>query len=431
MQNKNAKITSSLILYLYRTNMNNLSNIKILLGITGGISAYKSVLLLRELTKLGAKVKVVMTKSAEQFVTPLTLQTLSGEIVRSAVFDLDAEHTMNHIELARWADFILIAPASANFIAKMAHGFADCLLSTLYLAAANTAIIVCPAMNQAMWQHPATQSNCQILKKRNIMLVGPNTGIQACGEFGPGRLAEISEIINAINLFKIQGILRNNKVLITAGPTRENIDPVRYLSNYSSGKMGYAIASAAIAAGAHTTLVSGPTNLTPPTNCNFIAVKNAQQMFTEVQANIDKNTIFISCAAVADYTVIDQAHEKIKKSAHNTLDLQLQKNPDILKEMSLNKLGKYHVGFAAETQNLMQNAHDKFISKQLDMLVANQVGENIGFESDENSVTIITANDKLQIENSSKIAIAASIIQKITQDIRNKLPLREKVQDSL
>lgn len=410
--------------------MNNLSNIKILLGITGGISAYKSILLLRELTKLGATVKVVMTKSAEQFVTPLTLQTLSGEIVRSAVFDLDAEHTMNHIELARWADLILIAPASANFIAKMAHGFADCLLSTLYLAAANTAIIVCPAMNQAMWQHPATQSNCQILKKRNIMLVGPNTGIQACGEFGPGRLAEISEIINAINLFKIQGILRNNKVLITAGPTRENIDPVRYLSNYSSGKMGYAIASAAIAAGAHTTLVSGPTNLTPPANCNFIAVKSAQQMFTEVQKNIDKNTIFISCAAVADYT-IDQAHEKIKKSAHNTLDLQLRKNPDILKEMSLNKLGKYHVGFAAETQNLMQNAHDKFISKQLDMLVANQVGENIGFESDENSVTIITANDKLQIENSSKIAIAASIIQKITQDIRNKLPLREKVQDSL
>lgn len=397
--------------------MSNLNKTKILLGITGGISAYKSIFLLRELTSLGAKVKVVLSKSAEKFVTPLTLQALSGEVVRTEIFDLEAEQSMGHIELARWADFILIAPASANFIAKMAHGLADCLLSTLYLAADNTPIIVCPAMNQAMWRHPATQHNYQILKQRNIMLVGPDTGIQACGDFGPGRLSEIPEIINAISLFLVKDILKKYKVVITAGPTQEDIDPVRYITNHSSGKMGYALASAAIAAGAETTLISGPTNLNPPHNCNLIQIKTAQQMFKAVQENIDKTTIFISCAAVADYCVKNPSVEKIKKGGIDTLELKLNKNPDILKEISTNKLAKYHVGFAAETNNLIQNAKNKFIGKQLDMLIANLVGENIGFNKDDNSVTIITEQNTLELENSSKIAISAQIIQQIALNI--------------
>ncbi len=334
-------------------------NQKILLGITGGVAAYKSTYLIRELITLGATVKVVMTKSAQEFISPLTIQALSGEVVRSDAFDSEAERAMSHIELARWADYLLIAPATANFIAKMAHGIADDLLSTIYLAS-NRPAIICPAMNKCMWEHPATQANCQTLLSRNVMLVGPDIGEQACGEFGPGRLVETQEIINAILLNNIKNILQGRKVLITAGPTQEAIDPVRYLTNKSSGKMGYALASAAQIAGAEVTLISGPTNLPKPLNVNFIQVKTAKEMLAKVLENITKDSIFISCAAVADYHIANPASQKIKKGPNETLELTLIKNPDILKEVTSQKLAKYTVGFAAETHDLITNAKQKF-----------------------------------------------------------------------
>lgn len=392
-------------------------NKNILLGITGGIAAYKSIILLRELIKLGAKVKVVLTKSGQEFVSPLTLQALSNEEVRTETFDLNAERAMSHIELAKWADYLIISPASANFIAKMSHGLADCLLSTLYLATENTPTIVCPAMNRAMWLHPATQKNCQTLKERNVLLVGPDSGDQACGDIGPGRLIDTMEIINAISLFQVKDLLKNHKVVITAGPTQEAIDPVRYLTNHSSGKMGYALANAAIIAGAQTTLISGPTSLSPPANCDLTKVTTAKQMLTEVLENVSKETIFISCAAVSDYTISEPASQKLKKTNADILEIKLTKNPDILKEVSLKELAKYHVGFAAETCNTIENAKKKLVSKKLDMIIANQVGENLGFNCNENSVTILTTNQEIRVSTTSKINISAEIIKIIAKNL--------------
>ncbi len=401
--------------------MQYLKNRKILLGITGGIAAYKSIFLVRELVSLGAQVKVILTESAKQFVTPLTLQALSGEDVRTDLFDPEAERAMSHIELARWADYIIISPASANFIAKMANGLADCLLSTLYLAAENIPIIVCPAMNKSMWQHPATQANCKTLLSRNVMLVGPDIGSQACGEFGPGRLIETQEIINAILLYNVKNSLQGHKVLITAGPTHEAIDPVRYLTNHSSGKMGYALAKAAQIAGAEVTLISGPTNLPKPLGVNFINVTNAKQMQDAVLANISIDVIFISCAAVSDYSINNPADQKIKKSPSETLELKLIKNPDILKDVATKKRAMYTIGFAAETNNLLENAKSKLKDKQANMLIANQVGTNIGFNSDENAVTIFTTNEKIHLEKENKINLAGKIIGIVAKNI-NKQP---------
>lgn len=391
--------------------MRYLKNKKILLGITGGISAYKSIFLLRELTSIGAAVKIILTQSAKEFVTPLTLQVLSNESIRTELFDPEAERAMSHIELARWADCVVIAPASANLIAKMAHGFADCLLSTVYLAAQNIPIIVCPAMNQAMWQHPATQANCQTLINRGVMLVGPDIGEQACGEFGPGRLVENQEIINAILLHSIKDLLKGRKVLITAGPTQEMLDPVRYLTNHSSGKMGYALATALQIAGAEVTLISGPTHLPKPLNVNLINVKSADDMLSAVLQNVTKDSIFISSAAVADYRIANPALQKIKKGLDDTLELKLIKNPDILKEVAHKKLAKYTIGFAAETNDLIANAQKKLQEKQVDMLIANEVGENLGFNSDENAVTIFFGNKTISLEKENKISLAGKIVE--------------------
>lgn len=285
---------------------------KVLLGVCGGVAAYKSAYLIRELTRAGAEVKVVMTQSAQEFVSPLLMQALSGNDVRTNLFDAQAERAMGHIELARWADYLVIAPASANCLAKIAQGIADDLLSTLYLVA-EVLVIVCPAMNRSMWAHPATQANCTLLRERGVIFVGPEEGSQACGEQGFGRVSEVEQIISALRLCDVHQLLRGKKVLVTAGPTREPIDPVRYISNYSSGKMGYALAEAAAMAGAQVTLISGPSSLKASAAIKWIRVESAQEMLNAVKKEMPAGGIFIGTAAVADYRVESPESEKIKK----------------------------------------------------------------------------------------------------------------------
>lgn len=292
----------------------------IVLGICGGIAAYKSAYLIRELTRLGADVRVVMTQSAQQFITPLTLQALSGHDVRTTLFDSQAERAMGHIELARWADYLLIAPASANFLAKMANGLADDLLSTLYLVTDNP-VIVCPAMNRSMWQHPATRDNCERLRNRGVVFVGPEEGLQACGEEGPGRLSEVDAILTGLRLHTISGLLTGRTVMITAGPTWEAIDPVRMITNRSSGKMGYALAAAAQRAGAHVILISGPSALPVPSGVTCYPVESASEMRSAVMEALKPGMIFIGCAAVADYRVEQPALEKLKNRRWTTCRL--------------------------------------------------------------------------------------------------------------
>lgn len=285
---------------------------KILLGVCGGVAAYKSAYLIRELTRAGAEVNVVMTQSAKEFVSPLLMQALSGNSTRTDLFDAQAERAMGHIELARWADYLVIAPASANILAKMAQGIADDLLSTLYLVA-EVPVMVCPAMNRSMWAHPATQANCKLLRDRGVIFVGPEEGSQACGEQGLGRVSEAEQILSALRLHDVHQILQDKKVLVTAGPTREPLDPVRYISNYSSGKMGYAMAEAAAMAGAQVTLVSGPTSLQTLSGIKRIQVESAQEMLAAVMQEMPEGGIFIGTAAVADYRVESVASEKMKK----------------------------------------------------------------------------------------------------------------------
>lgn len=287
---------------------------KILLGVCGGVAAYKSAYLIRELTRAGAEVQVVMTQSAQEFVSPLLMQALSGNSARTELFDAEAERAMGHIELARWADYLVIVPASANILAKMAQGIADDLLSTLYLVA-EVPVIVCPAMNHSMWAHPATQANCTILRERGAIFVGPEEGSQACGEQGFGRVSEVEHIMSALRLSEVHQLLAGKKVLVTAGPTREPLDPVRYISNYSSGKMGYAMAEAAAMAGAQVTLISGPTSLQASAGIKRIQVESAQEMLDAVMQEMPTDGIFIGTAAVADYRVESPASEKMKKKA--------------------------------------------------------------------------------------------------------------------
>ena len=302
--------------------MQDFINKKILLGVCGGVAAYKSAYLVRELTRLGADVRVVMTKSAQQFISPLLMQALSGNEVRTDLFDTQAERAMGHIELARWADYLLIAPASANFLAKMAQGIADDLLSTLYLVA-EIPVFVCPAMNRSMWAHPATKANCSLLRERGIVFVGPEEGSQACGEEGVGRVSEAEQIVTALRLHDVYQLFSGKKVVITAGPTREPIDPVRYLTNYSSGKMGYALAEAAAMAGAQVTLISGPSMISVSPGIELIKVDSAQSMLDAVVKHMQKSSIFIGAAAVADYKVKSPATEKVKKKDHASLTLEL------------------------------------------------------------------------------------------------------------
>ena len=387
-------------------------NKKILLGVTGGIAAYKSAELVRLLRKQGDEVRVVMTQSAQQFVTPITFQALSGQRVYTDLFNAEESQGMDHIHLARWADVILIAPASANVIAKIANGFADDLLTTLCLAA-KIPVCIAPAMNQQMWSNEAVQANLQILRERKVKIFGPGEGEQACGEFGLGRMFEPEQLIVCINNLFNTGKLKDKKVLMTAGPTCEAIDPVRYLTNHSSGKMGYALAEAAAEAGAKVILISGPTQLECSQYIHRIDVISAHQMYQAVMNNIQDQDVFISVAAVADYRVMKIAEQKIKKS-EKEMQLSLIRNPDILAEVAKLPDPPITIGFAAETENLVANAKAKLITKKLDMIIANQVGiEGCGFNSDNNSVTVITKEDCVELAVASKEQLARQLIWKI------------------
>lgn len=397
--------------------MQDFRNKKVLVGVCGGIAAYKSAFLVRELTRAGAKVRVVMTKSAQEFITPLTFQALSGHDVRCELFDAQAERAMGHIELARWADYLLIAPATANVLAKMAQGIADDLLSTLYLVA-EIPVIVCPAMNRSMWAHPSTRLNCEQLLSRGVIFMGPGEGSQACGDEGLGRLSELEHILNALRLCDVSQLLTGQQVLITAGPTREPVDPVRYLTNRSSGKMGYALAQAAAIAGAEVVLISGPSEQLPPEHVKLIPVETAQNMYEAVMEHLQSGMIFIGAAAVADYHCVQPANEKMKKSQRSSMSLEFALNPDILAEVAAS--GKaFTVGFAAETEHVLTYARKKLKQKKLDMIIANQVGENLGFDRDENKVTVLTPKNQIELPEEHKVRIAGKIIAIIAASLQN------------
>ena len=397
--------------------MESLINKNILLGVTGGIAAYKSAEIVRGLKKAGSSVRVVMTQSAQEFITPLTLQALSGNPVSTDLLDAEAEAAMGHIELARWADAILIAPATANTIARLSSGRADDLLSSITLAF-DGPIGLAPAMNQAMWKDERTQSNIKNLENKDFSLYGPGSGEQACGDIGLGRMLEPSEIVELFaSLFKA-GSLSNKSVLITAGPTQEPIDPVRYVTNRSSGKMGYALAEAAVEAGAQVTLVSGPVNIKPPASCNFISVETAQEMYDEVMHHVSGKDVYIGTAAVADYSPTKVEGSKIKKDGSNeSLVLEMKENQDILKTVSDKEDRPYVVGFAAETEDLLKNARKKLEKKKLDLIIANDVSDkSIGFDSEENEVTLITNSEEVLLDRSSKKKIAKRIVEFISNN---------------
>jgi phosphopantothenoylcysteine decarboxylase/phosphopantothenate--cysteine ligase len=396
---------------------------KILLGITGSIAAYKIPELIRQLRAQNYDVKIVMTKAAKSFVTPLTLQCLSNNPVYEKLLDPEVEMTMGHIELARWADLILIAHASANCIAKLAHGMADDLLSTLCLVA-QCPIMLAPAMNQQMWLNLATQDNIKILQQRGIQIWGPASGEQACGEVGPGRMLEPEEIVKHLDdaicslpCATARGRVRVGalRVLITAGPTQEPLDPVRFLSNHSSGKMGYSLAQAFVEHGAKVILISGPTNLEPPANLEkFISVTTAQEMLDQVLENMSNIDTLISAAAVADYRPVHVSAHKIKKNTES-LALKLEKNPDILKAVRTQYPNVFLVGFALETENLIANAEHKLNDKQLDMIIANQVSEsNPIFGENNNSVTVLRKDgERVEFPMSSKQMLAEQLVDLI------------------
>ncbi|MCX8597526.1 MULTISPECIES: bifunctional phosphopantothenoylcysteine decarboxylase/phosphopantothenate--cysteine ligase CoaBC [unclassified Gilliamella] len=393
-----------------------LSGKHILLGITGGIAAYKCPDLVRHLKKAGAQVHVVLTESANHFVTPMTLQALSGNTVSSDLFDPSAELSMSHIELAKWADLVLIAPATANIIAKMANGIADDLLSTVCLATP-AKIAIAPAMNQQMYKAAATQQNLATLASRNTLIWGPDDGFQACGDFGPGRMVEPATIFKHVEkYFSATSTLAGTEITITAGPTIEELDPVRYISNYSSGKMGYAIAQAAAEIGATVNLISGPVNLATPNNVNRINVKSANEMYDVALKLAKKSSIFISCAAVADYRAETIATKKIKKTDDsNELVIKLVKNPDIVANIASLKKGRpFVVGFAAETNNIKAYALKKLTTKNLDLICANDVSDKkIGFNSDQNALTLYWQNGEQTLPLSNKQELAKELLQAV------------------
>lgn len=420
--------------------MLDLNNKRIIVGVCGGIAAYKSAELVRLLIKQGAQVQVVMTASAQEFVTPLTFQALSGRMVRSDLFDLTAEAGMGHIELARWADLILIAPATANTIAKLAHGIADNLLTTLCLASKSPLLLV-PAMNQQMWRHEATQENIsRLLTQSSSFLCGPAAGEQACGDVGFGRMEEPQTILEScisilqsagsVSPAAASGALSGKRVLITAGPTIEDIDPVRYVSNRSSGKMGYAIAQAAVEEGAQVLLVSGPVTIDAPQNVQIYHVRSALQMHEIVLSLAGSADIFIATAAVADYRPVAKKTTKIKKEAEE-LTIELIKNPDILAHVAALESGPVSIGFAAETNDLEYYAVDKLKRKKLDMIAANQVSDTKGFDKDDNELYLfwykagVVQSEKLPF--ASKKYLAQQLIEHIAKNfasnqIKNKPP---------
>ena len=398
--------------------MSTLSNKRIIVGISGGIAAYKSAEIVRRLQDRGAEVRVVMTPSAEEFIRPLTLQALSGHPVHADLLDPEAEAGMGHIELARWADLLLIAPATADFIASMVHGRGNSLLNAIYLATA-AKVAVAPAMNQGMWSHPATSDNMHRLKEREVIIFGPDNGIQACGDIGEGRMQQPEKIAEQVaNCFET-GQLSGKKVVITAGPTREAIDPVRYISNHSSGKMGYAMATAAIEAGAEVTIISGPVAIAAPDRCTVMPVISAAQMHSSAMTACADADIFIAAAAVADYRPVSVAEQKIKKKA-DSIELKLQKNVDIVSAIADNFNDLFVVGFAAETQNIETYGREKLARKKLDAIIANDVSrEDVGFNSDDNEAWWITADNSRVFSKRSKTQLARDIIAAISQKIES------------
>lgn len=395
--------------------MQRLTNRQIVLGITGGIAAYKSAELTRLLKGAGADVRVVMTPAATEFITPLTLQALSGNPVHLHLLDAEAEAGMGHIELAKWADLILIAPASADFMARLANGNGNDLLSTICLAT-DAPICLAPAMNQAMWRDDSTQDNVRLLRERGVTLFGPASGEQACGDTGPGRMMEPSDLAElAASQFE-RGLLTGKTVFITAGPTREPLDPVRYISNHSSGKMGYALAEAAVDAGARVKLISGPVNLAAPERMTRVSVQSAEDMLAASLDDLESCDIFIASAAVADYRPTSVAEHKMKKGNEEIMELHLVKNPDIVATVAGSPDKPFTVGFAAETRDVLSYARGKLERKNLDMIVANDVSRSdIGFNSDENAVTVITPDSEQELPQASKRQLAGQIIEQIAR----------------
>ena len=417
--------------------MSALNNKRILIGISGGIAAYKTAELARALIKQGADVRICMTKAASEFITPLTLQAITGNPVHSDLLDPAAEAAMGHIELARWADLIMIAPASADVIAKLAHGHANDLLSTVCLAT-DTPIHIAPAMNRLMWSNAATQHNCKTLQQRGYTLHGPAEGEQACGETGAGRMLEAQQLADIViaelkpsNTLKP---LKGKTVLITAGPTREAIDPVRYISNRSSGKMGYAIAQAAQALGAEVQLVSGPVALESPVGVMRSLVESAKEMHKKTLSLAPQADIFIATAAVADYSPAHVAEQKVKKGndvlsgdlQDQTVSLALSYNPDILFDVSHRYPELFSVGFSAETENLIEHATAKMERKKLDMIVANHVGANKGFDQDTNQIEILSSESEKQaithisLPETDKKTLAIKLMNIITERFKQK-----------
>jgi phosphopantothenoylcysteine decarboxylase / phosphopantothenate---cysteine ligase len=387
---------------------------RVLLGVTGGIAAYKSPDLVRRLIERGAEVQVVMTAAAQKFITPMSFQAVSGRPTRSDLWDSAAEAAMGHIELARWAQLVLIAPASADFIARLAAGRADDLLATLCIAT-EAPIMLAPAMNRVMWANKATQANVGTLVSRGVRILGPASGNQACGEIGEGRMWEPVQLAESLLEPPANaGLLAGLNVLITAGPTRERLDPVRYLTNRSSGKMGFAVAAAAREAGAHVTMVSGPVQLSTPTGVTRINVESAREMYAAVHRHVAEADVFIAAAAVADFQPVTVAKQKIKKQGVS-VKLDLEPAPDIIKSVAEMTKRPFVVGFAAETNDVEDNARSKLKRKKLDMIAANQVGDGIAFDCDDNALTVIWPGGKADLERGPKIDVARSLIALIAE----------------
>ena len=392
--------------------MCSLSNKRIIVGVTGGIAAYKSAEIVRRLQDRGADVRVVMTPGAEEFIRPLTMQALSGHPVHCGLLDEKAEAGMGHIELARWADLLLIAPATADFIATMVHGRADNLLAAIYLATP-ALVAVAPAMNQGMWRHPASLDNAEKLNQRGVTIIGPDSGIQACGDTGPGRMEQPDTIINQVSDMFTSKSLQGKKVVITAGPTREALDPVRYISNHSSGKMGYALATAALDAGANVVLISGPVNLSIPERCQYLSVISANDMLLASLEYAKKADIFIATAAVADYRAVSIAENKIKSDS-DVLTINFEKNPDIVSTVATANESLFVVGFAAESTDVENYAKGKLKTKGLNAIIANDISRlDIGFNSDDNEVSWIDTDSSIAFSKRSKTQLSRDLIAQI------------------
>ena len=398
---------------------------RILLGVTGGIAAYKSPDLVRRLRERGAEVQVVMTAGAREFVTPTTFQAVSGRTVRSDLWDAAAEAAMGHIELARWAHAVLVAPASADFLARLASGQADDLLATLCLAT-EAPIAVAPAMNHIMWANAATRANIGTLTQRGVQVFGPAEGDQACGEVGEGRMLEPLELAERVGaLLSGSGALAGRRVLITAGPTRERIDPVRFISNRSSGKMGFAVAQAAREAGATVVLVAGPVSLPTPAGVRRVDVESAADMLAAVLTELPGTDVFISTAAVADYRPARAAEHKIKKTTE-TMELAMQRTTDVLATVAARADRPLVVGFAAETEAVEQNARTKLMKKNLDMIAANEVGHDKAFDCEDNQLIVLSRNGRHELGRAGKLTLARGLVGLIAQDLAARVGARTR-----